>query len=131
MYFTYTWTTIGSPEINNYFSEWEKIGKIYPTGDYYELFSHSDCLITDCISFLAEYLPTGKPVIHLRKENQYKELSNKYEKIVNKLASLRLIVFIIMLLSFILKYYYYEVLFNFIFIISLITFINTFFYYLL
>lgn len=63
-------------EINNYFSEWEKIGKIYPTGDYYELFSHSDCLITDCISFLAEYLPTGKPVIHLRKENQHREFNS-------------------------------------------------------
>lgn len=57
------------------------------------------------------------------KYNKYKELNTKYEKIVNKLASLRLIVFIIMLLSFILKYYYYKILFNFIFIISLITFI--------
>ena len=57
------------------------------------------------------------------KYNKYKELNTKYEKIVNKLASLRLIVFIVMLLSFILKYYYYEILFNFIFIISLITFI--------
>lgn len=63
-------------EVTNYFAEWEKIGKVYPTGDYYSLFKESDCLITDCISFLAEYLPTGKPVIHLRKENQYKEFNS-------------------------------------------------------
>lgn len=57
-------------EIDNYYTEWEKIGSIYTGGDYYEMFAGSDCLITDCISFLSEYLPTGKPVIHLRKDNQ-------------------------------------------------------------
>lgn len=55
--------------------------------------------------------------------NKYKELNDKYESIVNTLATTRLIVFIIMLLSFILKHYYYEILFTSIFIITLITFI--------
>lgn len=54
---------------------------------------------------------------------KYKELNNKYENIVNTLASLRLIIFIVMLLSFILKHYYYELFFNIIFILTLITFI--------
>lgn len=34
-------------------------------GDYYDIFRTSDLMITDCDSFLTEYLPTGNPVIHL------------------------------------------------------------------
>lgn len=34
-------------------------------GDYFDLFRTSDALITDSGSFLAEYLPTGKPLIRL------------------------------------------------------------------
>lgn len=55
--------------------------------------------------------------------NKYENLKIKYEKKVNILASARLIIFMIMILSFVLKYYYYKVLFTAIFIISLITFI--------
>lgn len=55
--------------------------------------------------------------------NKYLELKTKYEKIVNILATTRLIIFITMLLSFILKYYYYNLFFTIIFTISLITFI--------
>lgn len=55
--------------------------------------------------------------------NKYLELNNKYEKIVNNLASIRLIVFITMIISFILKHYYYELFFNFLFITNLIAFI--------
>jgi len=55
--------------------------------------------------------------------NKYKELNNKYEKIVNTLATTRFIIFLIMILSFILKHYYYELFFNFIFIITLLTFL--------
>ena len=58
------------PEIDDYYKQWEKLGSVYSGGDYYEMFAGSDCLITDCISFLSEYLPTGKPVIHLRKDEQ-------------------------------------------------------------
>lgn len=53
-------------EVDNYYQEWEKIGLYYNTGDYFPIFQDSKCLITDCISFLGEYLPTKKPVIHLR-----------------------------------------------------------------
>lgn len=69
-------------EIENYYSEWEKIGTIYTGGDYYEMFAGSDCLITDCISFLSEYLPTTKPVIHLRKD----EMGQGFNDIVKKIT---------------------------------------------
>ena len=55
--------------------------------------------------------------------NKYKELKEQYERKVNKLSNMRLITFIIMLLSFILKHYYYELLLSIIFTFSLITFI--------
>ena len=55
--------------------------------------------------------------------NKYKELKSIYEKKVNIISSTRLIVFIVMLLSFILKHYYYEFLFTVTFTISLIAFI--------
>ncbi len=53
-------------EVENYYSEWAKIGWCYNDGAYFDLFKNSKCLITDCCSFLIEYLPTCKPVIHLR-----------------------------------------------------------------
>ena len=55
--------------------------------------------------------------------NKYKELKEQYEAKVNKLSNMRLIIFIIMLLSFILKHYYYELLLSIVFIISLTIFI--------
>ena len=50
-----------------YFKKWEELpnAQIYDEGDYFDMFRTSDMMITDCNSFLYEYLPTGKPVIHL------------------------------------------------------------------
>lgn len=70
-------------EIENYYSEWKKVGSIYAGGDYYEMFAGSDCLITDCISFLSEYLPSGKPVIHLRKDNKKGSFNNLLKTITD------------------------------------------------
>ena len=56
-------------EVDNYYKQWEKIGKIYEGGDYIDLFKNSSALITDCSSFLGEYLPSGHPVLHLISEN--------------------------------------------------------------
>jgi len=50
-------------EINAYFKEWEKIATVYEKGDYFDIFKSSDLMISDCCSFLAEYLLTGKPLI--------------------------------------------------------------------
>jgi len=56
-------------EIDSYYEEWSNIGMVYDQGDYFDIFKESDALITDCSSFLSEYLPTMMPVIHLISEN--------------------------------------------------------------
>ena len=71
-------------EIQEYYEEWEKIGRISGRdSNYYEDFINSDCLITDCISFLAEYLPSEKPVIHLRSQRQLYAYNELLTKITN------------------------------------------------
>lgn len=52
-------------EINTYYRQWENLGTIYDSGDYIQLFADSDALITDCVSFLGEYLPSKNPILHL------------------------------------------------------------------
>lgn len=44
-------------------------GAVYDSGNYFNIFKTSDALITDSGSFLAEYLPTGKPIIWLASNN--------------------------------------------------------------
>ena len=58
-------------EINEYYKFWEKLpnGEFKNESDYFEIFKNSDALITDCGSFLAEYLPTKKPILHLVNPN--------------------------------------------------------------
>ena len=56
-------------EIDKYYEKWENIGKFYDNGDYFDIFRSSDLMITDCASFLIEYLPTGKPLLRLRNSN--------------------------------------------------------------
>ena len=56
-------------EVNEYYSEWEKIGVSCYTSDYVELFNKSKLMITDCASFLVEYPCTKMPIIHLVSSN--------------------------------------------------------------
>lgn len=58
-------------EMTQYFDMWEKLpnAQVYEYGNYFDMFRTSDLLITDCNSFLYEYLPTKKPVIHLIGKN--------------------------------------------------------------
>ncbi|MCL2520257.1 MAG: hypothetical protein FWE37_04545 [Spirochaetaceae bacterium] len=57
---------LSESEIDNYLAAWQKLGAIYMGGDYQQnVFAGSSLLITDCISFLAEYLPVGAPIIEL------------------------------------------------------------------
>ena len=66
-------------EVEKYYACWEKIGRIYEKGDYIELFKNSDGLITDCCSFLAEYLPSKHPVFHLINEGcSWNKLANAF-----------------------------------------------------
>lgn len=52
-------------KIENYYSQWESIGKTCYSSDYQYLFVNSDLMITDCGSFLTEYSCTSKPIIRL------------------------------------------------------------------
>lgn len=52
-------------EVENYYEEWAKIGLKYEEAEYIDLFKQSRALITDCGSFLTEYMPTKNPVILL------------------------------------------------------------------
>ena len=58
-------------EMTQYFEMWENLpnAQVYEYGNYFDMFKTSDLLITDCNSFLYEYLPTKKPVIHLISES--------------------------------------------------------------
>ena len=54
-------------QMDDYFNHWESLSnaQIVEGGNYFDMFRTSDMLITDSCSFLSEYLPLGKPVIHL------------------------------------------------------------------
>lgn len=52
-------------ELKKYYQDWKEIGNICESGNYIDLFKTSDLMITDCGSFLGEYLPSGKPLIQL------------------------------------------------------------------
>ena len=71
-------------EVENYYNEWRKIGVIFEEGDYLGLFQSSDLMITDCSSFLMEYLPTNKPLLHLINQNgvNSNKLGNEVEKLL-------------------------------------------------
>jgi len=55
-------------DIEKYWNEWASIGRIYDSGDYIDIFKSSDLMITDCSSFLIEYLPSMHPLIRLVKK---------------------------------------------------------------
>lgn len=70
-------------EYENYIKEWEKIGNIFEDVDYFDIFKTSDLMITDCASFLTEYLPSKKPLIRLSNHNCIK-MNDYGEKIISE-----------------------------------------------
>ena len=60
---------MNTKEVEKYYSDWDKIGKVSYDGDYYDLFNDSKLMITDCSTFLIEYLVTGNPLIRLVSSN--------------------------------------------------------------
>lgn len=59
-------------EFDAYINEWNGLKNtcVYTEGNYFDIFKTSDILITDCSSFLAEYFPSGKPIILLDRDNR-------------------------------------------------------------
>ena len=55
--------------IQKYWDEWSKIGQVYESGDYLDMFMESRAMITDCGSFKTEYFMTQKPQIFLKSKN--------------------------------------------------------------
>ncbi len=57
-------------ECDEYYNKWATLPntQLKESGNYIDMFRTSDLLITDCNSFLYEYLPTEKPVIHIINE---------------------------------------------------------------
>lgn len=78
-------------DAENYYSQWANHPNthLYENGNYFDCFKTSDMMITDCNSFLTEYLPTQKPLLQLiSKEskglNKYgEEITGGYYKIHN------------------------------------------------
>lgn len=56
-------------KLQKYWSEWGKIGQVYESGDYLDMFMESCAMITDCGSFKTEYFMTQKPQIFLKSKN--------------------------------------------------------------
>jgi hypothetical protein len=58
-------------EVENYYEQWDKLpnATFYNEANYINLLKDSDALITDCGSFLAEYLPTKNPILLLISKN--------------------------------------------------------------
>ncbi len=52
-------------QVDDYYAEWKKLGRIHESGDYLSLFREATTMITDCGSFLTEFAVTGQPIIHL------------------------------------------------------------------
>lgn len=77
---------ISPKEYEHYVSTWQskKNGYVVLDGEYISLFKDSVCLITDSLSFIAEYLPANKPCIYLlnpEKKNPYESL-NEFGKMI-------------------------------------------------
>lgn len=51
------------------FDDWAGVAKIYDKGNYFDLFQSADLMISDCGSFVLEWLPTEKPYIQLISQN--------------------------------------------------------------
>ena len=69
-------------EIEQYYNDWNTVGRVYTKGAYFDIFKTSDFLITDCCSFLGEYLPTLKPIINLINPNASQ--MNIFGKLISK-----------------------------------------------
>ena len=66
-------------EYDEYENSWNMLqnGEVVSKGDYYSIFKGSDAMITDSVSFLAEYQFTNKPLLLLESgKEQYNEFGN-------------------------------------------------------
>ncbi len=70
---------------DDYLNRWKDTGTgmVIENGDYFDVFRESDAMITDSISFLAEYQYTGNPLLLLESGKQtYNEFGNSIRNIL-------------------------------------------------
>lgn len=62
----------GEERAQAYYAKWDSLPNAqYYTGQYLDLFKHSDALVHDCSSFICEYLYMHKPVLFLDKGTHF------------------------------------------------------------
>ena len=72
----------GKERTKNYYDKWSNMDwSQYEDGAYLSLFKHSDAMIHDCGSFIAEYHATGNPVMYLLREEKP---SNSWNSVVTE-----------------------------------------------
>lgn len=79
--------TMTPAEYDAYVKEWDSMpnGVLVDDGEYIDLFRASCCMITDCASFISEYLLSGNPCIYIlnpEKKNPLDFYSESGRKIV-------------------------------------------------
>lgn len=73
----------GKDRTEEYYRKWAELNNaFYHTGNYTDLFKTSDALILDSVSFIAEYMFTGKPMLFLNTKKPFG--FNDFGKMVNK-----------------------------------------------
>lgn len=75
-------------DYENYMKTWDALpnGICITQGGYISIFERSDCMITDCGSFIGEYLPSLNPCIYLfnpRKKHQWDAYTPLAKKILD------------------------------------------------
>ena len=76
-------------EVENYYKFWSEIGEVIEDSNYFNVFLNSKTLITDSGSFLSEFFPTKKPLIHLKSNNNPISYNNYVESILKTQYSIR------------------------------------------
>lgn len=74
-------------EYDRYVEEWSNLenADVVTSGDYFSIFKESDAMITDSVSFLAEYQFTHKPLLLLESgKEQYNDFGNSILNILYK-----------------------------------------------
>jgi len=73
----------------NFLNRWNSLDncRIYDGPEYINLFKTSSLLITDCYSFIGEWLPSGNPCIFLSKNFNKNEFKHKYDPVALDILS--------------------------------------------
>ena len=75
---------------DSYMDAWNSLpnASVFTDGDYLDLFKTSDALILDSLSFISEYLITGKPMCFLSKYPTFEMLATHFNEYGKRVLSL-------------------------------------------